>query len=139
MYRWDFWLWNFQNGCCCHGNRRNVKLLTLLKMNWTVTERYIVMCWPAFTVKLFSNGCRLEAIGEGWHPLLLAMAILVMSPDRQCRVTYCYSSVSLLLLFLFFQWFLSGSFFGDNETWLLIIVNYNEEQKISGCSGSEDH
>mgnify|MGYP006924553321 CR=1 FL=1 len=63
MYRWDFWLWNFQNGCRCHGNSRNVKLLTMLLLYWKFTERYIAIHRSAFTVKLFWNGCRLVAMG----------------------------------------------------------------------------
>ena len=51
------------------------------------------------------------AIGEGCHPLLLAIANLVMSPDRQCRVTYCFSSVSFsVLLLLYFHLFCPACF-----------------------------
>ena len=48
-----------------------------------------------------------------WDILLLLCFLLLLHHPDFCRVMYCYSTFSLLLLLLFFHTFLSARFLGD--------------------------
>ena len=133
MYRWDFWLWNFQNGCRCHGNSKNVKFSKMLSMYWKFTERCTAMHICAFTVKQFWNGCRLVAIGG-------RVTSAIACNGNSSYVTRSTMSGDILLFLCFFviiiilpPFFVRQVFWSKMEP-ILMIIHYKEEHKISGCS-----
>ena len=112
MYRWDFWLWNFQNGCRCHGNSKNVKFSKMLSMYWKFTERCTAIHICAFTVQQFWNGCRLVAMVGRVTSAIACNGKSSYGTLNGVGVTSCYCSFLffLLFLFLFFHTFLSKLF-----------------------------